>query len=359
MKIIQLLPTIAFGDAVSNDTRAIRKIIEEMGFETEIYAEHIDVRLPKGTARSVGRLSRLQDDDILIYHGSTGTELNFDLPNYGGRQVMIYHNITPPVFFHDYAPELERETEYGYKGIRNLADKVAYCVADSDYNRQDLRQMGYNQEIDVCPIIIPFEDYEKKPDQQIINKYMDDGWTNALFVGRLAPNKKEEDVIRSFFCYQRDYNPKSRLFLVGGGDGGMYERRLRNYVQYLGISDRVILTGHIKFDAILAYYTLADVFVCMSEHEGFCVPLAEAMFFDTPIVAYRSSAVPETLGQGGMLLDEKDPNLVAAVIDRIVRDEGLRAYLSKAQKARLAQLQYGIVKEKMQACIKKMLQIQR
>ena len=215
MQIIQMLTTIAFGDAVSNDTLAIRDIIREMGYETGIYAEHIDERLPTGTARVVTELPRLDKDDVIIYHASTGTQLNFDLPKLPGRKLMIYHNITPAEFFEGYSPEAVRLTQFGYDGIRYLADKVGYCIAVSDYNRQDLRAMGYSCPIDVCPILIPFEDYDQAPDPKIIRRYENDGWTNLLFVGRLAPNKKQEDVIRAFYCYQRDYNPKSRLFLVG------------------------------------------------------------------------------------------------------------------------------------------------
>lgn len=354
MRMIQVLPTIAFGDAVGNDALAIRDIISEMGYETGIYAENIDTRLPADTAKRIDSIPALQPDDILIYHASTGTQLNFDLPKFGGKQVMIYHNITPPEFFEGYSPIAVELTQKGYEGLRFLADKVSYCIAVSDYNRQDLRKMGYSCPIDVCPILIPFEDYAKKPDQQVLDRYKNDGWTNLLFVGRIAPNKKQEDVIRAFYCYQRRYNPQSRLFLVGSA-GGMekYESELHGYVDRLGIADKVIFPGHIKFDAILAYYHLADVFVCMSEHEGFCVPLVEAMYFDKPIVAYRSSAIPETLGDGGLLLEDKDPEMAAAVIDRVVRDGALRAYLSARQRERLRVFSYESVKKQLLECLDK------
>ena len=161
-------------------------------------------------------------------------------------------------------------------------------------------------------------------------------------------------MIRTFYYYHRDYNPKSRLFLVGN-DTGMenYRYQLENYIQALGLSGRVIFPGHISFAAILAYYRLADAFVCMSEHEGFCVPLVEAMYFDLPIVAYASSAVPETLGKGGLLLDSKDPQIAAAAIDRVIRDEKLRATIAKEQKARLAQFRYEQVSAIMRNCILK------
>ena len=163
-------------------------------------------------------------------------------------------------------------------------------------------------------------------------------------------------MIRAFYCYQRDYNPKSRLFLVGSASGmEKYEGQLRAYVKRLGLEDKVIFPGHIKFNAILAYYRLADVFVCMSEHEGFCVPLVEAMYFDTPVVAYRSSAIPDTLGKGGLLLEDKDPHMAAAVIDRVVQDDALRAYISGQQRAMLENYSYENVRGKLVACIEKFL----
>ena len=141
MRIVQLLSVISFGDAVSNDARAIAGILTENGFENEIYAEHVDNRLPRGTAHALDGGLHLSPEDLLIYHASTGTQLNFDLPSFGGKQVMIYHNITPREFFHGYNTEAEQNMRYGYEGVRFLADKMRYCIADSDYNRQQLRQI--------------------------------------------------------------------------------------------------------------------------------------------------------------------------------------------------------------------------
>ncbi len=356
MRVIQLLPTIAFGDAVGNDTLAIRDILREQGYDTGIYAENIDSRLPSGTAQRVGQMPELKADDVLIYHASMGTQLNFEVSKLPGKKMMIYHNITPAGFFEEYSTEAVRLTQFGYEGMRYLADKMDYCVADSEYNWRELRGMGYTCPIDVCPIIIPFEDYEKKPDAKVMRQYSDREWTNLLFVGRIAPNKKHEDIIRAFYCYHRDYNPKSRLFLVGSSSGmERYEARLKDYIHRLGLDDCVMLPGHIKFDAILAYYHIADVFVCMSEHEGFCVPIVEAMYFDKPIVAYRSTAVPETMGNGGMLLEDKNPFMAAAVIDRIVRDERLRAYISEQQHKQLEKFKYDTVKKQLLSCLDEIL----
>lgn len=356
MRIIQLLPTLSFGDAVGNDALAIRKILKEAGYETGIYAENIDPRLPRGTAKPVRELPRLRDEEIILYHGSTGTKLNFDLPKLPGRKVMIYHNITPPRFFEGYSSNAVQLTKYGYEGIRYLSDKIEYCLPVSEFDKQDLLSMGYACPIDVCPILIPFEDYDQAPDPKVLDLYRNDGYTNLLFVGRISPNKKQEDVIAAFCAYHRNYNPKSRLFLVGSSNGmELYERQLKYYAEQLGLSDSVIFPGHIKFNAILSYYRLADVFVCMSEHEGFCVPIVEAMYFDKPIAAYRSTAVPETMAGGGLLLEDKNPHIAAAAIDRIVRDETLRSYISARQRERLKDFSYEAVRKRFLECIENVL----
>lgn len=355
MKIVQLLTTIAYGDAIGNDTLAIRDFIREKGYETAIYAECIDGRLPAGTALPWDRMPTLERDDILLYHASTGTPLNIRLLSYGGKKVMIYHNVTPPRYFSGYSPTAEDNCRWGELQIGYIARYVDSCIADSEYNKQQLLAMGCQCPIEVCPILIPFEDYEKAPDEKLLQKYRGDGWTNLLFVGRIAPNKCQQDVIRAFYVYQKRYNPKSRLFLVGNGTGEKYQQQLADYAQQLGIADKVIFPGHIKFNAILAYYHLADVFVCMSEHEGFCVPIVEAMHFRKPIVAYASTAIPETLGRGGLLLDSKDPELAAGAINHVLEDSNLKKYLLSRQEEELKRFQYEAVKERFWECMQRML----
>ena len=339
MRIVQLLPTLSFGDAIGNDTIALRGAIRDMGFDTDIYAENIDKRLPAGSGQSIEKLKGLKSDDIILYHKSTGTDLTFKIDNFKCRRIMVYHNITPPEFFRPYSTAATALTEYGYKGVEFLRDKVEYCLADSGYNRGELLKMGYKCPIDVRPILIRFEDYKQAPDEETLKKYRD-GKTNLVFVGRIAPNKKQEDVIRAFYCYKR-INPESRLILVGSYSGmENYYNRLVKYAAALGLSDDVVFTGHIKFSAILAFYRAADVFVCMSQHEGFCVPLVEAMFFDVPIVAYDTSAISDTLGGSGFLIDDNDPVFTAAVIDRIVRDKALREEIISGQRRRLEDFSY-------------------
>ncbi len=344
MRIIQILPTLSFGDAIGNDTLALKGAIRDMGYETEVYAENIDKRLPAGSGLDISKLSGLKKDDIILYHKSTGTDLTFRIDEFKCRRIMIYHNITPPEFFRPYSPAATALTEYGYKGVEYLKDKIDYCLAVSSYNRSDLLRMGYTCPIDIRPILIRFEDYKQTPDEETIRKYSD-GKKNLIFVGRIAPNKKQEDVIRAFYHYKK-LNPESRLILVGSYSGmENYYNRLVKYAAALGLKEDVVFTGHIKFSAILAFYRIADVFVCMSAHEGFCVPLAEAMFFDVPIVALDTSAISDTLGGSGFLVDDNDPVFVSRVIDRVLNDEALRNELISGQRRRLKDFSYEKIKD--------------
>ena len=339
MKIIQMLPSLAFGDAVSNDALAIREVLSRMGYETRIYAENIQYKL-QGQARAYRRMERTRKSDVVLYHHSIGADMAFDFEKLSCRKVMIYHNITPPEFFDGYDNRSKRLMVYGQATTKCLADKVDYCLADSEYNKQELRAMGYTCPIDVRPILIPFSDYEQEPDAATLRQYRD-GVTNILFVGRIAPNKKFEDVIRAFCYYKTQKNPNSRLILVGSC-GGMenYQQALEEYAAKLGIRESVVFSGHVSFGQILAFYRAADLFLCMSEHEGFCVPLVEAMFFGVPIVAYASTAIPSTLGGSGALAKEKDPVFVGELMHRILSDEQLKAQLIAGQKERLKDFSY-------------------
>ena len=201
MKIIQVLPSLAFGDAIGNHVLALKELFQNMGYDTEIYAEAIDQRLPEKTAYQIQELPNLNKTDILLYHLSTGTRLNKLIASAECRKIVQYHNITPPYFFGGYNFKMKRNAEWGLNGAKYLADKVDYVWAVSEFNKNDLRTMGYQQEIDIAPILIPFEDYNKKPSEKIMELY-NDGAVNLLFTGRIAPNKRQEDVIKAFFYYK-------------------------------------------------------------------------------------------------------------------------------------------------------------
>lgn len=348
-RIVQVLLHQGYGDAIGNDCLAIDRILRQDGWDTGIYARVVDDRIPAGTARPLSELSGLNDDDIVFYHLSTGTDLNYKLGGIPGRKVIIYHNITPPEFF--LSPSnyrMYRTCEEGLFQTRMLTGIVDYCLADSEFNRQELIRMGYTCPIDVQPILIPFREYDREPDEEFMRRFSD-GKVNILFTGRLAPNKKQCDLIEAFRSFRR-LVPESRLILAGAYNRSeRYVNDLIEYVGDLGLSDDILFTGHIPFDKIIALYRTASYFWCLSEHEGFCVPLVESMYFGIPIIAYNSSAVPETLGGSGVLLDDKDPELVARVTKALMDDFGMRAGIIERQWMQLGQYSYENVAARFRA----------
>lgn len=345
MKVIQLLPTMSYGDAIGNDVLALRRILTEQGIDSEIYASNIDKRLSREKIHRFDNqtIEKFDPQDILVYHMSLYSEIAAALQSFPGMKIAIYHNVTPPDFFEDYSQELYWNAAQGQWQVKSLAAAFDHCIADSEYNRDDLLQSSYQCPIDVIPILIDFHQYDATPNQRIIDQYRD-GKKNLIFVGRVAPNKKQEDVVRAFHYYQKYFEPESRLFLVGSYNGmESYYHRLLDYTDLLGVKD-VIFTGHIPFADILSYYHASDLFISMSEHEGFCVPLLEAMHFHLPILAYDAAAIAGTLGGAGFLLKEKDPRLAAGAINSILSDEELRTNLVHGQNERLGYFTYEQVK---------------
>lgn len=355
MRIVQILPVLAFGDAVGNDTINLKYALQEAGFDTEIYASVIDERLPEKTAKAFDMLPKLEDEDVVIYHLSTGHELNYEIEKLGGRKIIQYHNITPAEYFRNYNKNAYMGCTQGIEAAKHLAQIAEYAIADSEYNKSDLQRYGYKCPIDVLPILIPFEDYAKKPNQKIIKKYSD-GYVNILFTGRVVPNKKQEDIIDAFYYYKKFINPKSRLILVGSYAGiDKYHEQLEAYVKKLELDD-VIFTGQVKFDVILAFYHVADVFLCMSEHEGFCVPLVEAMYFGIPIIARDTSAIAGTLAGSGILLEDNNPIIAAEMINQVMTKKDLKEKVVSNQKKRLSDFDNQKIKTKFIDMMKKFIE---
>lgn len=341
-RIIQLTPTISYGDAVSNDVFAMADILTKRGYNNLIVAY--------GASKKVeDRVILVQDfksnpGDIFIYHMAIGSGLSEYVINAKVKcKIMVYHNITPAHFFKG-IPNAQIGCISGRAQLSDLVDHIDFAICDSDYNKEELDILGYKNTV-TLPIIFDDSDYKNTvPSEKLLKKYKDDGYTNILFVGRIAPNKKQEDVISSFHVYNKYINPKSRLILVGSSTSmENYKESLEDFIKEHNI-ENVIFPGHISFADILAYYKLADVFLCQSEHEGFCVPLLEAMVFDVPIIAYSSSAIPYTLGNSGIMFKQKDHRIVAELINLVVTDKEFREKIIEGQRKRLADFEINKVK---------------
>lgn len=343
-RVIQLVSCLNYGDAVGNEVVAFKKALAEAGYVTEIFTETISPKLPVNIAKQHRFMPPLDEDDIVIYHFASQCALFDIVKKMRCKIILRYHNITPPAFFKGYDENAAKACSIGLKQVKELKDCVDYCLLDSEYNKADLIKYGFTCPMTVMPILIRFSDYELKPGQGVIDRYSD-GITNILFVGRVAPNKKFQDVISAFAEYKNNYDKTARLFLVGSfREDDKYYNELVKHIKSIGVED-VIFPGHIPFADILAYYSIADVFLCMSEHEGFCVPLAEAMYFHVPIVAYSSSAIPSTLGGSGVLLENKDFKSAAAEVNKVVSDKNLKKEIVEKQDIRLRDFSADVIKK--------------
>jgi glycosyltransferase involved in cell wall biosynthesis len=333
MNINLVVPSLAYGDAIGNDVLAQKSAIISMGYRCEIYADWIDERLPRGSAQLIRKINPM-NDDIVIYHFGSGNPLCYKMAALDCRKVIRYHNVTPPEFYRKYSANAYEDASDALKALSVLSNRFDYGLAVSEFNRRNLIDMGYTAGIDVLPILIPFSDYEKKPDFRLMKKY-DDGKVNILFTGRIAPHKKVEDIIQAF-AYYRQINPESRLILAGSGIGERYHQKLEYYISKLEPKPaNIIFTGHLKFAELLALWRVANVYMSMSEHEGFGVPLVEAMYFKVPVIARDCAAIPETLGNSGFLLPDNNPKVAAEAIHEIINNSELRNQIVEAQKERL------------------------
>lgn len=340
MRIIQIVHSLLYGDAIGNEVVALKKLLDSLGYKSEIFAMCLDDFYKKSGIKHISKSFTINKADVSILHVSGKFDFIYDFFNLPCKKVIIYHNITPPLFFQKYDIVQYDYCRNGLEEVRFLSDKVDYCLADSEFNKRNLVEIGYKCPIDVLPILIQKKDYMQEPSPAVIKKYSD-GWTNIIFAGRVVPNKKQEDVIAAFGWYKKHINEKSRLFIVGrhAGKDDLYYRQLCSFVNGNGIED-VVFTGHVTFSEILAYYKCASLFLCMSEHEGFCVPIVEAMIFDLPIIVYDAAAVGETLGGGGLLVKDKDPVFVAKCMERILSDKQLQTRFRVAQEKRLDDFSY-------------------
>jgi L-malate glycosyltransferase len=335
-EVHQVLATLGYGDAIGHEVLGIQRVLREAGYASEIFVETADRRLEHLTLDYRDLAEGSHPDRLLIHHfsiGSRASRVAYALPD---RMALIYHNITPPEYFIGVHPLLVQLCFMGRRELTAYTGRVVLALGDSEYNRQELEAMGFGA-TGVLPVVPSFAHLEVAP-RRFFASTFDDGWVNLLFVGRVIPNKKLEDVIRFFHAYKTRHNPRSRLIFVGSYTGfELYFAMLQQLVAQLRLPD-VHFLGHVANEELAAVYDLADVFVCASEHEGFCVPLVEAFYKRVPVLAFAATAVPATMDGAGVLFDTKDPWHVASLIDAVVSDTRLQDAILSAQAAALDRL---------------------
>jgi L-malate glycosyltransferase len=329
MDVHQFSTSLTYGDAISDEMLEIRKVLREKGHNSEIFTRFFDPRLAslRRDYRDYKKFS--SPANVVIFHFSIGSPVSKLFFRVSDRKIMIYHNITPHEFFVDWHRILARECYKGRLEIRLFKDKVDLAVGDSDFNRRELEAAGYPR-TGVLPILMDFSKFDRRGDA-VTRRLFGGGKTTLLFVGRVIPNKKFEDVIKVFHLYKKYFNPDSRLILAGDYRGlERYFASLLDLVDRLALRD-VHFSGHVEFSELAAFFDLADVYLSLSEHEGFGVPLLEAFYRKIPVVGFDAGAVGETMNGGGVLLRDKDFFRIAALVDVLVRNRELRQAIVQGQ----------------------------
>ena len=338
MEINQLVAGFSSGDAISNYTRELQKIFRSWGYRSEIYVQpsSIDPQVIDLCRPMSEHQEHSSSGNILIYHFSIGAMASDYFQNIPDTKVVIYHNITPAHYFAMINPEMARYLEEGRRELLELASVTDLALGVSEYNRREMEEAGFKNTY-VLPLTVDWSGMDGKPDRRILRRYLNRGEI-LLFVGRLVPNKKIDDLLKAFY-YFKLIKPRSKLILVGKyKDTLKYYDYLQTIIHDLDLED-VVFSGHTTHAELLAYYKLASVYLCLSEHEGFCLPLMEAMHFGIPVMAYAAAAVPDTMAGSGVLIKEKNYPEIAEMMALICGNPEFRRKISEGQYRRLAKFQ--------------------
>ena len=328
-QIHQMLAALSYGDAIGNEALRIQRILREGGFDSEIFAESVHPEMA-GSAKKLWDYQNVSSqDNLLILHFSIGAGVSTFAYHLPDPILLIYHNITPARWFATFHQHLAGLCYHGRRELQAFVPQTRLALGDSEFNRAELEAVGFHP-TGVLPLLLDPDRLAEAPSPVVVEMF-DDDKTNFLFVGRVIPNKCFHDLIKVFAFYQKFIDRNSRLLLVGEWVGfEKYYEALIRLVDDLQLKG-VVFTGHVDDDDLAAYYEVADLFLCLSEHEGYCVPLIEAFRFGVPVMAADAGAVPETLGDAGVLIREKRIDEIGLMAHAIVSDEALNQKIVEAQ----------------------------
>lgn len=367
LAIHQFLPALSPKDAIGNECIIMRDELRRMGLKSDIYCEHRN-RIYRKDAIEI-RESQIKNaaEGILIFHFSVATPLLLRLAHAYNSICLRYHNVTPEAFFDPIKDATSHMVcELGRRQMRMAASISRWGLADSNYNAQDLIDAGMKD----VKIMALLRDYDvigsAQPSHQMLSTLKSAKRPTILFVGRLAPNKRQEDLIQLLKVYQDCIDPKLRLILVGNAYSRSYDDALKQYAKELGLKVAIgkqqsstdfdiLFSGSVSDEELSAYYQASDAFVCVSEHEGFCIPLVESMRVGLPILAHDATAVPETLGKAGIVLDKFNPEGFLNGLKRILTDQDLRTEIKQQAKIRYDQLKLQTTMGEFRDAIQRMI----
>ena len=335
-EIHQFLSTFAGRDAIGAHTLRLRRLLREAGFRSDIYAvdTHDDVRTEALDAAAFTRRTGETSDPWILYHFSIGHPLFDRVRGLDAQLALDYHNVTDAKYFWRWEPRAATTMLEGRRQLAVAAPAVRFGVADSEFNQRELDAAGYARTAHV-PILIDWHAYDRAPDDAIMARW-DGVQPLLLFVGRVSPHKRQDDLIRMLAYYRACIDPNARLVLVGGyRDQPQYHARLAELVKALHLEPSVTFAGAVSTAELVAYFRSASAFVSLSEHEGFGVPLLEAMKFDVPVIARDAAAVGETVDGAGILLKDRDLAQAAEAVGLVLERPELRERLVAAGRERL------------------------
>jgi glycosyltransferase involved in cell wall biosynthesis len=318
------------GDAITDQALLVQRWLREDGYRSELYAEAVDDGLAE-KVHSYLHFQPSESGEVVILHHSIGSALVDHLLWMDLRFVLVYHNVTPPEFLEATDPALASQLSWGRSQLSTLRERTVLGLADSPYNEAEMRDLGYSS-TGVLPIALDEPRYQLAPDPEIMKRYRNGG-PNLLFVGRLVPNKRQEDLIKLLYHCRR-VEPGARLFLVGAPWVPEYAEWLQTLARELGVEEAVSFAGIVSQRELVTYYQLADLYVSMSEHEGFGKPLIESMYFGVPVLAYEAAAVPGTMAGAGVLFVRKEYEALAELVSILVRDHDLGSRIAGRQRKR-------------------------
>ena len=334
MRVHQWVPAAHKGDAIGDSARRVRDFLRALGHDSELFALSIDDDLRHDVRPFSDSAAKL--GDVTIFHYALPSPMSAAFAALPHGRVLQYHNVTPAHFFAPYAPALFRLASIARAELASLVSATDLALGDSDYNRQELDELGFAR-TGVMPIAVDTDRLTRAPRQPVLEEILDDGLVNFLFVGRIAPNKRIEDHIRLAEQYKRYVDAYYRFIFVGRYDVvPQYYAAIRALLaEYQMLKDRFIFTGPVPDAELAAYYRASSVYISLSEHEGFCVPLVEAMAMDVPVLAYSAAAVPDTLGGAGVQFAPKDLEYAAELLGMLAFEESPREEVLAGQRRRL------------------------
>lgn len=310
--VVQLTTSFVKKDAIGNAVAEISKALTKKGINNCVVYETNNDWLKNGVNANNFVFKK---DDIVIYHMAIGCDASNIFKNAKVKYKIInYHNITPPKYFYD-IPGMVELLSLGRKQLKELKECTDLAICDSAFNESELKAIGYSNTV-VIPVPNRVDELLKLRVPKTI-----DSTIKLITVGRLARNKCIEDVIKIYSEYEK-LNSKSLLYIVGNCSNSSYLEELKKLVSDLKIEKNVIFTGSINEKTLAHYYSNADAYICMSEHEGFCVPLVEAARFNLPIFAFSSSAIKETLQGYGIIFNEKNYKEIAYTLNNFLNKKG-------------------------------------